>query len=167
MTEQTTKTADAAKEAVTHGSDIARKIWLAGVGAYGRMFQEAQGQLEKVSGAANEMFDQLVEKGEQVEDIVRARISQNPAAEKVTDFVEKTTEQVKDYREKRVSDLEERFEAVRKTVVDRVAPFNVFALGAKIEELTATVDALKAEVAELKGVKAAAKPKKAAETVEA
>lgn len=162
MTEQTKTAAENAETAKAEGLEIARKIWLAGVGAYGRVFNEAQDRLGKVTGAANEMFDQLVEKGEQVEDLVRARIAQNPAAEKFSEAVEKTTAQVKDYRETRMADLEERFETVRKTVMDTVAPFNVFGLGAKIDELTATVEALKAEVEALKAGKAA-KAKKAAD----
>jgi poly(hydroxyalkanoate) granule-associated protein len=160
MNDQVKAATEAAETARAEGLEIARKIWLAGVGAYGRVFNEAQDRIGKVTGAANEMFDQLVEKGEQVEDLVRARIAQNPTAEKITEAVEKTTAQVKDYRETRMADLEERFETVRKTVMDTVAPFNVFGLGAKIDELTATVEALKAEVEALKGGKAAAKAKK-------
>jgi poly(hydroxyalkanoate) granule-associated protein len=162
------KTAETVQTAAAHGVDVARKIWLAGVGAYGRVFQEAQGQIGKVTGAANELFDELVAKGEQVEDMVRDSLKKNETAAKATEFVEKTTEQVKDYREKRMADLEERFETVRKTVMDTVAPFNVFGLGAQIQELTAKVEALTAEVESLKGAKPAApKAKKAAAETEA
>lgn len=164
MNDQVKAATDAAETARAEGLEIARKIWLAGVGAYGRVFTEAQDRLGKVTGAANEMFDQLVEKGEQVEDLVRSRIAANPTAEKVTEAVEKTAEKVKDYRETRMAALEEGFETVRKTVLDTVAPFNVFGLGAKIEELTAKVDALTAELEAVKGAKApVAKAKKAAE----
>lgn len=167
MTEAT-KATETAQAAAAQGADIARRIWLAGVGAYGRVFQEAQGQLGKVTGAANELFDELVAKGEQVEDMVRDTLKKNDAAAKATEFVEKTTEQVKDYREKRMADLEERFETVRKTVMDTVAPFNVFGLGAQIQELTVRVEALTAEVEALKGGKPAApKAKKAAAETEA
>src|SRR5262249_10576345 len=57
--------------------DITRKIWLAGVGAYGRVFAETQGALEKLAGTANETFDQLVATGEKTEDAVRARIAKS------------------------------------------------------------------------------------------
>ncbi|MFN9015967.1 MAG: phasin family protein [Hyphomonadaceae bacterium] len=165
---QVTETVETARK---EGLEIARKIWLAGVGAYGRVYQEAAGRVEKVTGAANEMFDQLVEKGEQVEDLVRASISKSEAAGKVTEYVEKTTAQVKTASETRIHDLEERFEAVRKTVVekvspfmDKVAPINIFALGNQIETLTAKIDALTAEVEALKGAKAAPKAAKKTET---
>ncbi|CAN1569418.1 PHA_granule_1, poly(hydroxyalkanoate) granule-associated protein [Caulobacteraceae bacterium] len=170
MTEanKVTETVETARK---EGLEIARKIWLAGVGAYGRVYQEAAGRVEKVTGAANEMFDQLVEKGEQVEDLVRSSISKNEAAGKVTEYVEKTTAQVKSASETRIHDLEERFEAVRKTVVetvspfmDKVAPINIFAIGGQIEALTAKVEALTAEVEALKGAKAAPKAAKKTET---
>jgi poly(hydroxyalkanoate) granule-associated protein len=164
------KTAETVETARNEGLELARKIWLAGVGAYGRVYQEAAGRVEKVTGAANEMFDQLVEKGEQVEDLVKASISKNETATKVTDYVEKTTASVKEVSETRINDLEERFETVRKTVMekvsplmDKIAPFNVFTLGTQVNELSATVEALQAEVAALKGAKA---PKAAAKKTE-
>jgi poly(hydroxyalkanoate) granule-associated protein len=166
------KTVEAAEAARNEGLEIARKIWLAGVGAYGRVYQEAAGRVEKVTGAANEMFDQLVEKGEQVEDIVKAQISKNETATKVTEYVEKTTATVKEASETRINDLEERFETVRKTVMekvsplmDKIAPYNVFTLGTQVTDLTAAVEALKAEIETLKGAKPA-KGKKAEAEVE-
>lgn len=165
------KVAETVETARNEGLEIARKIWLAGVGAYGRVYQEAAGRVEKVTGAANEMFDQLVEKGEQVEDLVRASISKNETAGKVTDYVEKTTAQVKEVSEARINDLEERFETVRKTVMDKVSPFmdkvaplNVFNIGNQISEMAAKIDALTAEVEALKGAKAAPKAAKKTET---
>ena len=157
------KVAQTVEAARTEGLEIARKIWLAGVGAYGRVYQEAAGRVEKVTGAANEMFDQLVEKGEQVEDLVRSSISKNETAGKVTEYVEKTTAQVKAASETRMNDLEERFETVRKTVMekvspfmDKVAPLNIFAIGGQVEALTAKIEALTAEVEALKSAKTAA-----------
>jgi poly(hydroxyalkanoate) granule-associated protein len=172
MTEETkakeAKAAETVENAKNEGLELARKIWLAGVGAYGRVYQEAAGRVEKVTGAANEMFDQLVEKGEQVEDLVRANISKNETAHKVTEGFEKATATVKEESEKRMNDLEERFETVRKTVMekvsplmDKIAPLNVFTLGHQVTELSATVEALKAEIEALKGAKAPKAAKKA------
>jgi poly(hydroxyalkanoate) granule-associated protein len=166
------KTIDAIEAARHEGMEIARKIWLAGVGTYGRVYQEAAGRVEKVTGAANEMFDQLVEKGEQVEDLVKASIAKNETAGKVTEYVEKTTAQVKEASESRINELEERYETVRKTVmekvspiIDKIAPYNVFTLGTQVSDLTATVEALQAEIEALKSAKAA--PKAAAKKVDA
>ena len=48
-------------------SDVARRIWLAGIGAYGKAFEEGKAQLEKLGGSSSDMFDQLAEKGEKLE----------------------------------------------------------------------------------------------------
>jgi poly(hydroxyalkanoate) granule-associated protein len=140
---------------VTTEPDIARKIWLAGVGAYGRVFTETQGALEKLAGSANETFDQLVANGEKVEDAVRARIAKSgPEVERV---VANVSRQMKDLRANRRAALESRIGAVRKTVGDTLAPFNVAALTKSVDKLSSEVDALKSEIARLKGKKKAKK----------
>ncbi|MDZ7628922.1 MAG: phasin family protein [Parvularculaceae bacterium] len=48
-------------------ADTARKIWLAGIGAYGRAFTEAQEQVAKLTGESARVFDDLVAKGEEIE----------------------------------------------------------------------------------------------------
>ena len=126
--------------------DTARRIWLASVGAYGRLFQEAQGQVEKVAGTANEAFDQLVARGEAVEHIVRAKIAENETAQKVAGVVE----QIGDFRAERRAALEARVETVRKAVGETIAPFNPLALMKTVQTLQTRVDALEAEVARLK-----------------
>ncbi|GJL95112.1 MAG: hypothetical protein DHS20C05_15170 [Hyphococcus sp.] len=55
------------------GPDMARKIWLAGIGAYGRAFSEAQESLAKVGEDSSKMFEDLVAKGEDIEDTVEER----------------------------------------------------------------------------------------------
>jgi poly(hydroxyalkanoate) granule-associated protein len=137
----------------TEEIDVARKIWLAGVGAYGRMFTETQGALQKLAGSANETFDQLVANGELVEDTVRARISKSrPEFDRVLTTVSK---QVRDLSDTRRLALDARIGQVRKTVTDTLAPFNVAALAKSVEKLGAKVDALSREIDQLKG-----KPKK-------
>ncbi|REL27636.1 hypothetical protein DXX93_14450 [Thalassotalea euphylliae] len=60
-------TIDTIKDKVTQAEELARKIWLAGIGAYGKGFDEAQGQYEKLNTEATKMFNELVEKGEKLE----------------------------------------------------------------------------------------------------
>lgn len=48
-------------------TDRARRIWLAGLGAYGRAFTETKEALKDVSGEASDVFDDLVQKGQMVE----------------------------------------------------------------------------------------------------
>lgn len=50
--------------------DIARKIWLAGIGAYGRAIDDAQEAYAKVEMGTTKVFEELVGKGEQLENTV-------------------------------------------------------------------------------------------------
>lgn len=54
-------------------TETARRIWLAGVGAYGRAFSEAQEALKDVTGKGSEIFDELVKKGEGIEKVVEVK----------------------------------------------------------------------------------------------
>jgi hypothetical protein len=61
------------KEMAEKASDLAKNIWLAGLGAYGKAFDEAQGTYQKVTDKVKQaqestkMFDDLVEKGKELE----------------------------------------------------------------------------------------------------
>ncbi len=48
-------------------TERARRIWLAGLGAYGRAFTETKEALKDVTGEASDVFDELVQKGQMVE----------------------------------------------------------------------------------------------------
>jgi len=54
-------------------TDTARRIWLAGIGAYGRAFTEAQEALKDVTGKGSDVFDELVQKGEMLEVVGKAK----------------------------------------------------------------------------------------------
>lgn len=54
-------------------SDTARRIWLAGIGAYGRAFTEAQGAIKDVTGKSSAVFDDLVQKGQMFEAVGKAK----------------------------------------------------------------------------------------------
>ena len=150
----TEKTAEEAKTATD--TDIARKIWLAGVGAYGRIYSETQGVVEKLASTANETFDELVAKGEEMEDRVRKTIAKSPQVEKVTHAVETAAAKAQSFGEEQKAALEARLEKVRETVADTLAPWNLPAIGQALEKLSAQVEALTTEVEALKAQKAAA-----------
>lgn len=61
-------------------SEIARNIWLAGVGAYGRAVDEAQGRMEKAGVDTPKLFRELVKAGAALEDEARKSISSSRAA---------------------------------------------------------------------------------------
>jgi len=54
-------------------SETARRIWLAGIGAYGRAFTEAQEALKEVTGKGSDIFEELVQKGQVIEKVVEVK----------------------------------------------------------------------------------------------
>ena len=54
-------------------TETARRIWLAGIGAYGRAFTEAQEALKDVTGKGSEIFEDLVQKGQVIEKVVEVK----------------------------------------------------------------------------------------------
>lgn len=67
-------------------SDSARRIWLAGIGAYGRAFSEAQGALKDMTGKGSAVFDELVEKGEMLETVGKIKGKEMLEKAKVADL---------------------------------------------------------------------------------
>ena len=64
------------KEVTSQAGDFAKNIWLAGLGAYGRAFDEAQDRVEAASKESPRLFDELVKKGEELESQAREKISE-------------------------------------------------------------------------------------------
>lgn len=110
---------DNLKSKVNEAEEFARKIWLAGLGAYGKSFDEAQGRYEKLSTETVKVFEELVSKGEKLE--VQAKDK----------FKAKT------HVEERVADVR------KKLGLDKVGSDQ------RIEELSAKIDALTDAVAKL------------------
>lgn len=110
---------DSIKAKVNEAEDVARKIWLAGLGAYGKGFDEAQGRYEKLTADASKVFDELVEKGEKLEGETKSKLK------------EKTN-------------LDQRVSEVRKKL-----GLDSNDTDAKVEELSAKIDALTEAVAQL------------------
>lgn len=46
---------------------LAKQIWLAGLGAYGRSFDEIQNRYEKMNSESQKLFDELVARGEKLQ----------------------------------------------------------------------------------------------------
>ncbi len=74
---------DKKNKSANKSTDTARKIWLAGIGAYGRAFSEVQEGLSKASKSTSKVFDELVQKGEVLETVVTHKSKE--AFEKVSD----------------------------------------------------------------------------------
>lgn len=111
---------DAIKNKMNEAEDFARKIWLAGLGAYGKSVEEAQGRYQKLSDEASKVFEDLVKKGETLEDEAKSKFKS-------------TTNDV----EARVNDVRKKL-GLDNNEADQ-----------KMEELSAKIDALTEAVAKL------------------
>jgi polyhydroxyalkanoate synthesis regulator phasin len=119
-------------------SEIAKNIWLAGLGAYGKAFDEAQERLDKAAKEPPRLFKDLVEKGTQLEDEVRDSLS--------------------NIRKSHASSVEERINKVRENF-----SLNLGARGHELHEINAKIDALTAKVDQLaQAIKAKPAPRKKA-----
>lgn len=76
------------------GETTARKIWLAGLGAYGKSLEDAHEHIDKASQDASRFFHELVDKGQSIEsqgrEAIRGRISE--ARDKISGARERLSE---------------------------------------------------------------------------
>ncbi len=73
------------KETATTTEEMARKVWLAGLGAYGKGYDELTGRMETISNESNKLFEELVAKGQKLEEEGREK------AKSMTDDVKTRT----------------------------------------------------------------------------
>ena len=125
---------DMIKEKAATAEEMARKVWLAGLGAYGKGYEEVKGRFEALSTDSNNLFDELVVKGEKLETEGKGKVK-----EVQTKVAAKT-------------EIETRIETVRTKL-----GLNNTDADQKIEELSAKIDALTAAVAKLAAKPAAQK----------
>jgi polyhydroxyalkanoate synthesis regulator phasin len=102
-------------------SEIAKNIWLAGLGAYGKAFDEAHDRLDKVSKEPERLFKDLVEKGTKLEDEVKDSLS--------------------NIRKSSTSSVEERIKKVRENF-----HLNLPVRANELEEINTKLDALTRKV---------------------
>ncbi|MFT5543920.1 MAG: polyhydroxyalkanoate synthesis regulator phasin [Glaciecola sp.] len=126
---------DKIKETASTAEDMARKVWLAGLGAYGKGYEEVKGRIESLSTDSNKLFDELVAKGQKLETEGKGKV------EEVKNEVVAKTE------------IESRIETVRAKLGFNSNNDN----DQKIEELSSKIDALTAAVAKLAAKPAAIK----------
>jgi len=140
MSKKILKEAKDAKIADKAG-EVAKSIWLAGLGAYGKAFDEAVSQYGKVSKETSKVFDDLVELGRKLDSESQAKLSKA--------------------KNKTTATIEDRINKVRSSV--NMASLNFGgADNAKIDEVNAKVDALSDKLDALLDSMAVAKPKAAA-----
>ncbi|MBM7421964.1 phasin family protein [Spongiibacter marinus] len=64
------------KDVSSQASELAKSIWLAGLGAYGRAYDEAQEVYEKASKDSPRLFKELVDKGNKLEVQAREKLGE-------------------------------------------------------------------------------------------
>jgi hypothetical protein len=116
MSDEKTKVSDKA-------SEIAKNIWLAGLGAYGKAVDDAQDRIDKAAKEPPRLFRELVEKGSKIEDEVRDSLS--------------------NIRKSGTETVEERISRVRETLnFNLTGSQELIEVNRKLDALTAKVDAL-------------------------
>lgn len=85
--------ADDKSKVADKASEIAKNIWLAGVGAYGKAVDEAQGRIEKAGKEPPKLFRDLVKAGAALEEEARSAIEAGNAARST---VEERIQRVRD-----------------------------------------------------------------------
>lgn len=100
---------------------VAKKIWLAGLGAYGQRLDEAVGHYNKVNEKTNQLFGELVNKGTDLEKITRDKFEE--VKSQSSDTIDQRMSSVRQKlglseseEEKRLTDIEEKLEALTKMV---------------------------------------------------
>jgi len=111
-------------------SEIAKNIWLAGVGAYGKAVEDAQGRLEKAMEPPK-LFKDLVKAGAALEEDAREALEGTSSARHSV--------------EERISRVRENFHMQRPARMEDLA-----ALQKKVEQLSRKVDKLSKALAEQK-----------------
>ncbi len=124
-------------------SEIAKNIWLAGVGAYGKAVDEAQGRLEKAMEPPK-LFRDLVKAGSALEEDARHALESSSASAKSS-------------VEQRISRVRENFHMQRPARIE-----DIVALQKKVDQLSRKVDKLARALAEQSGEARPAPKKKAA-----
>lgn len=133
------KQTKAGAEATT--ADMAHKIWLAGVGAYGKAYDTAIANTKIFNKQSTELFEDLVKRGEAIENDVRERVQDNEVVKKASKSVAKYAEAAQDFQAQAREQLEARMERMRDLL-------GVKGLGKKGSKLSAKLDKLEDEVAE-------------------
>ena len=157
-----TKAAAVGKQVEAQSTEMAYKIWLAGVGAYGKAYDATMAGANVLNKQSADMFEDLVKRGSEIEHDVRARLAADERVTGATKQVSKTLETVRDMQHQARDQFEARldrmrgllgvssFSAVRETVARKIEKLedDVAAVTSKARAKVGDVD-LKARLARL------------------
>jgi len=135
------KAAKVGKAIEAQSAEMAHKIWLAGVGAYGKAYDTALANAASFNKQSTELFDELVKRGEAIESDVIARFAADERMTKAAGAVAKANAAAREFQ----AEAADRFEARMERMRDLLGVKHFSMPGSK---LAAKLDKLEDEVAE-------------------
>ena len=136
------KAAKIGKQIETNSVEMAHKIWLAGVGAYGKAYDTAVTGAQPVNAQSADVFEELVKRGEEIESDVRARLMADERVLKAGQSVAKATEAAREFQSQARDQFENRMERMRDLL-------GVKSLGTRGEKIAKQLDKLEDDVADM------------------
>lgn len=122
-------------------AEMAHKIWLAGVGAYGKAYDKALANAATFNKQSTELFEDLVKRGEEIESDVKARFAADERVTKATETVAKANAAARKYQAEAYDRFEARMERMRDLL-------GVKQLSERTSKLASKLDKLEDDVAE-------------------
>ncbi len=135
-----TKAAATGKAIESNSAEMAHKIWLAGVGAYGKAYDTALAGANVVNKQSADMFEDLVKRGAEIESDVRSRLAADERLTSAGKQVTKTLDTVRDLQVQARDQFEARLERMRGLL-------GVKGFGSVRETVARQIDKLEDEVA--------------------
>lgn len=138
------------KNAIDKTEELARKIWLAGLGAYGHGLNNLQDGYDKMNDQTRHFFDGLVEQGTKIESEAKSTIDKTgekikEQGQKLKEQGEKLKEQGKTLRKDGINlNVSARVEEIREKVASKLTmpSFSTSSNDEKLEELNAKLEGL-------------------------
>ena len=138
-------------ELETQTRDVAQKIWLAGLGAYGRAYSEAATSAKKVNAGTTELFEDLVKRGTEIDSEMKVRLTENATVSKATQSVTKVTETALRVQRKQREAFEARMQRMRSVLGFKDQSEKAEDIASKIDQLEDEIASLAAKAKPAKG----------------
>ena len=123
------------KEFESNAVEASRKIWLAGIGAYGMAFDVARNGATSVNEQSVEMFHDLVERGGNIESEVLTRIGDNKAVSEASQRMRQMVDSSQKFQETVRDRFEARMDRMRDMLGVSASNPTVDSLARKLENL--------------------------------
>ena len=154
------------KNAIDKTEELARKIWLAGLGAYGHGLNNLQDGYDKMNDKTRLFFDGLVEQGTKIEAEAKSTIDKTgdklkEKGQKLKAQGKKLKEQGQTLRKEGINlNVSARIEEIREKVATKltIPSFSTSSNDEKLEELNAKLEGLIEVVSKLAATEKAVKP---------